>query len=50
VFVIVWGNPFDGLSLEGPYDSHEDAMRQTDGVDSEWHIVVLDPPSAGFQS
>lgn len=45
-YVIASGNPFDGLSLIGPFDSveeaTEDALIEYDKLD--WHVVALVPP------
>lgn len=40
--VIAIGNPFDGITLYGPYQSSEDANAEADTIrDSEWWVTEL---------
>ena len=49
-FVLVRGNPFDGMTLTGPFDSHYAAMEYVEEfADGDWLIVVLSAP-AGEQN
>lgn len=45
--IIVSGNPVDGLSFEGPYDSHDEAVAAADEVSADWWIAPLTPPIGG---
>lgn len=42
--VIMKGNPVDGFSTVGPFNSREDAIAYGDSVDSEWWVIDLDAP------
>lgn len=39
--VIVTGNPFDGLTLIGPFDNHEAALTYADTHTFEWDWWVV---------
>ena len=42
-YTIAYGNPFDGITLIGLYDTHDEAVEAAD-VDNpadEWHIVEI---------
>jgi hypothetical protein len=41
-YVIVVGNPFDGMHIFGPYDDYYDALDQAEGVGYDWWIVRLE--------
>jgi len=45
-FVIALGNPFDGISLTGPFWSHNEALNYADSefMGYDWTILSLDPP------
>jgi hypothetical protein len=42
-YVLIVGNPIDGMSIYGPYDSTEDAesMAETISTDETWWITEL---------
>lgn len=45
-WVICWGNPFNGLSLEGPFDSPQEAgdyAAESAGRDT-WLIIAVSAP------
>lgn len=41
--IMVKGNPVDGFSFIGPYDSRAIATAAGDSVDTEWWIADLVP-------
>jgi hypothetical protein len=43
-YIILYGNPVDGLSFEGPFDSFDDAEAHTLEHDNDWWIVDLIEP------
>lgn len=44
-YVIALGDPFSGLELCGPYETHDHALREAEEIkDREWHIVAMYPP------
>lgn len=47
-FILITGNPVDGFTHEGPFDTHDDgvlyAERTDDGVES-WWVVPLHAPT-----
>jgi hypothetical protein len=47
--IVVIGNPVDGFSFFGPFESFEDAEWFGDRVDGEWWITDLTPLSSSLQ-
>ncbi len=51
--ILVWGNPFDGLSVVGPFDSTEEAARyaETDREirGGDWWAIDVDGPAENWQ-
>jgi hypothetical protein len=43
-YVVLVGNPVDGFSVVGPFDSHEDAKGFCQGSDETWWIAKLEKP------
>jgi hypothetical protein len=45
-WVVAFSNPFDGLYLVGPFDTHEEAIEyaEANSPNTEWHIVKLQTP------
>lgn len=46
MFVVVVGNPIDGISIEGPFDSDGTSDYHA-GCDTEWWIAELHAPWDG---
>lgn len=49
-WVIAFGDPFDGIQLVGPFDSHEAAVEYAEdesGSSTDWWIAPLEQPFAG---
>lgn len=44
MYVVSIGNPYDGISLVGPFDTTEEANEYADGLNDEWHVMELTPP------
>lgn len=48
MYVILHGNPIDGLSIIGPFDEGEAATEYAEehlNGGGEWWLVQLDPPT-----
>lgn len=43
-YVVAYGNSFDGLTLVGPFDHHDDANGYAES-DDDWQIVMLQEPA-----
>lgn len=45
-FVVYAGNPFDGASMFGPFDSGDDASQWAESKcdDRDWHVMKLEGP------
>jgi hypothetical protein len=46
-FIVLAGNPFDGFSYYGTFESFEEAQEWADstiGFNSEWWVAKLDNP------
>lgn len=43
-YAIATGNPFDGLTLIGPFTSFEEAVDYAESTDTEYNIVILEKP------
>jgi hypothetical protein len=43
-YIILYGNPVDGISFEGPFDEFEDAEAHTLSHDNDWWIAELINP------
>lgn len=45
MFVLVVGNPFDGLEIVGPFEGAEDAYSHVGEVAAdEWYVIEVHPP------
>ena len=48
-YILVWGNPFDGMEIIGPFDDHHTATiyaeHDRDISNSEWWVKLLQEPS-----
>jgi hypothetical protein len=45
-FIVIYGNPADGFSHVGPFDSHDEASTYAATDDpANWWIVRLDAPA-----
>jgi len=44
VAVVAVGSPFDGVTLYGPFISHDEAVEYGEGFDDVWNAVTLTPP------
>lgn len=40
-WIIVAGNPIEGLCFAGPFDEHEDAVQEAERYQSDWWIAEL---------
>lgn len=43
-YVVSVGNPYDGITLYGPFQDHDDADHFAGSVDTDWHIIELHRP------
>ena len=43
-WVVVLGNPVDGISIHGPFKNHIEAMTWTEKADGDWWITTLEDP------
>lgn len=47
MYVIVVGNPFDGLTIYGPYEDEDEAIQYAElwirGY--TWHVVTIEDPN-----
>ena len=41
-YIVVRGNPRDGFTFVGPYDSVEQAIEDQDSVDTDWWTAPLE--------
>lgn len=41
--VVVIGNPFDGMSIHGPFDTVDDAVAYGEESGEDWWAMVLHP-------
>ena len=44
-YVIVVGNPVDGLSFIGPYTERKDAEDECESIQQDWWIAPMELPS-----
>jgi hypothetical protein len=40
--VVAVGNPFDGITLFGPFQDETEALEWAEGTSGDWHIVHLE--------
>lgn len=46
MFIVVYGNPFDGMTAAGPFNDGEDAAQWAEvNADESWWIVPLTAPT-----
>jgi hypothetical protein len=50
MYVVLYGNPFEGMSLVGPFMSIDDAQTYVFGEAGAWHIVKIEQPPEGCDS
>ena len=43
--IVVFGNPIDGLTFEGPFDDFESAEAYATGFDDWWIAALSEPVS-----
>lgn len=43
-YVIVIGNPFDGMTVVGPFDDPDTASAYGEDQEDDWWIVTLQKP------
>jgi hypothetical protein len=43
-YILVFGNPIDGFTFRGPFESSEDAIAYGDPIMEEWWTAELTPP------
>jgi len=44
LWVVAQGNPFDGISLTGPFGSAEEANDYAEDIDDDWWVMEVDKP------
>jgi len=44
MWILIGGNPVDGFSFEGPFDSREAAIERGEELGPDWWIAPLLPP------
>jgi len=49
-FCILTGNPLDGMSIIGPFDSHDEARDHAEMHYSEWMVTEMEVPKGGAQN
>ncbi len=47
LFAVVYGNPIDGITVEGPFASASEAADQFEGQSPDWWAVPLRKPYDG---
>jgi hypothetical protein len=48
MFVVSYGNVFDGIRLVGPFSTFDEAFEFADGSDGPWEIAEMQPPAGEF--
>jgi ribosomal protein L37AE/L43A len=43
--ILIFGNPVDGLTFVGPFDTHEEAVTYGEPIAEEWWVSELDEPT-----
>jgi hypothetical protein len=43
-YILIYGNPVDGLKFEGPFDTFDDAEEEASWHNDTWWIVDLIEP------
>ena len=43
-YIIIYGDPVDGFTFCGPFDTHEDAIDYAERAGGEWTTAQIDPP------
>lgn len=43
-YILIFGNPVDGFSFRGPFDTQEEAIAYGDPIMEEWWTAELVPP------
>jgi hypothetical protein len=43
-YVVVSGNPFDGMTIYGTFDTHEDAQQWAGPQLDEWWVLEVKAP------
>jgi hypothetical protein len=43
-YVVVIGNPFDGLTIHGPFDDADQVDNYAEDCQDDWWVVTLVPP------
>lgn len=43
-YILIFGNPVDGFTFRGPFDTVEDAIAYGDPIAEEWWTAELTPP------
>lgn len=43
-WIVVVGNPIDGLTFIGPFDDEVAAVAHCEGWSTEWHVAQLEAP------
>lgn len=46
-YIVVTGNPFDGLHCVGPFDTYDEAAEFGDCIADNWNVAELHPVAAG---
>lgn len=49
MIVIAFGNPFDGMTVVGPFEDYEEANRYAElhAADYEdWHVITVSAPES----
>lgn len=42
MFIIIDGSPVDGLNFTGPFQTHDEALKSAERLDTSWWIGTLD--------
>lgn len=47
MFIVIYGNPVEGLSFVGPFESYDAALRYVSGDRDQWLIAPIVAPPEG---
>ena len=49
MFIVIYGNPVDGLSFVGPFEDYDAALRYVNGDHGQWLIAPISTPPDGLE-
>ena len=48
MFIVIYGNPIDGISFVGPFADNDEANTFADNSDGDWWVSSIDAPPDGM--